>query len=80
VAVAAPVRRDGGAVVAALSVSGPATRLIPATLPAVAAQCVAQADALSGVLGHRLEEPPQPRLERQRGEQAASQQAKEGAA
>ena len=46
-AVAAPVRRDGGAVVAALSVSGPATRLTPATLPGVAAQCVAQADALS---------------------------------
>jgi len=57
VAVAAPVRRDGGAVVAALSVSGPATRLTPATLPAVAAQCVAQADALSAVLGHRPGEP-----------------------
>jgi IclR family transcriptional regulator, acetate operon repressor len=80
VAVAAPVHRDGGAVVAALSVSGPATRLTPATLPGVAAQCVTQADALSCVLGHRLEEPPQPRLERPRGEQAAGQQAKEGAA
>ncbi len=80
VAVAAPVRRDGGAVVAALSVSGPATRLTPATLPGVAAQCVAQADALSCVLGHRPEEPPQPRLERPRGERAAGQQAKEGAA
>jgi IclR family transcriptional regulator, acetate operon repressor len=80
VAVAAPVRRDDGAVVAALSVSGPATRLTPATLPAVAAQCVAQADALSGVLGHRPKEPSQPRLESPRGEQAAGQQAKEGAA
>jgi DNA-binding IclR family transcriptional regulator len=80
VAVAAPVRRDGGAVVAALSVSGPATRLTPATLPGVAAQCVAQADALSCVLGHRPEEPPPPRLGRPRGEQAAGQQAKEGAA
>jgi DNA-binding IclR family transcriptional regulator len=80
VAVAAPVRRDGGAVVAALSVSGPATRLTPAQLPAVAAQCVAQADALSCVLGHRPTEPPQPRLERLPGEQAAGQKAKEGAA
>ena len=80
VAVAAPVRRDDGAVVAALSVSGPATRLTPAKLPAVAAQCVAQASALSCVLGHRPEEPPQPRLERPRDEQAAGEQAKEGAA
>ena len=80
VAVAAPVRRDGGAVVAALSVSGPATRLTPATLPGVAAQCVAQADALSCVLGHRPEEPPQLRLERPQDERAAGQQAKEGAA
>src|SRR5262249_12483784 len=60
VAVAAPVRRDGGSVVAALSVSGPAHRLTPARLPGVAAQCAAQASALSGVLGHRPEEPPQP--------------------
>jgi DNA-binding IclR family transcriptional regulator len=58
VAVAAPVRRDGGAVVAALSVSGPAHRLTPARLPGVAAQCVAQASALSCVLGHRPGEPP----------------------
>jgi DNA-binding IclR family transcriptional regulator len=56
VAVAAPVCRDGGAVVAALSVSGPATRLTPARLPVVAAQCVAQAMALSCVLGHRPDE------------------------
>jgi IclR family transcriptional regulator, acetate operon repressor len=56
VAVAAPVYRDGGAVVAALSVSGPATRLTPARLPGVAAQCVAQASALSAVLGHRPQE------------------------
>lgn len=56
VAVAAPVYRDGGAVVAALSVSGPATRLAPARLAGVAAQCVAQADALSAVLGHRPQE------------------------
>lgn len=56
VAVAAPVYRDGGAVVAALSVSGPATRLTPARLPGVAAQCVTQASALSAVLGHRPQE------------------------
>jgi DNA-binding IclR family transcriptional regulator len=79
VAVAAPVRRDGGAVVAALSVSGPATRLTPAQLPTVAAQCVAQASALSAVLGHRPDE-PQPSLKRRPDEQAPSQQAKEGAA
>jgi IclR family acetate operon transcriptional repressor len=59
VAAAAPVRRDGGAVVAALSVSGPATRLTPALLPGVAAACMAQADALSAVLGHRPQEAPQ---------------------
>jgi IclR family transcriptional regulator, acetate operon repressor len=58
VAVAAPVRRDGGTVVAALSVSGPAHRLTPARLPGVAAQSVAQASALSCVLGHRPGEPP----------------------
>ncbi|HCU91744.1 MAG TPA: IclR family transcriptional regulator [Actinobacteria bacterium] len=58
VAVAAPVYRDGGAVVAALSVSGPATRLAPARLPGVAADCVAQAGALSAVLGHRPLEAP----------------------
>jgi DNA-binding IclR family transcriptional regulator len=53
VAVAAPVYRDGAAVVAALSVSGPASRLTPARVPAVAARCVAEAGALSAVLGHQ---------------------------
>jgi IclR family transcriptional regulator, acetate operon repressor len=75
VAVAAPVRRAGGAVVAALSVSGPATRLTPARLPVVAAQCVAQAGALSRVLGHRPgdpgAQPESPRDERARKEGAA---------
>jgi len=60
VAVAAPVCRDGGAVVAALSVSGPATRLTPARLPAVAAQCADAAAELSAVLGHRPGEPHMP--------------------
>jgi IclR family transcriptional regulator, acetate operon repressor len=53
VAVAAPVYRDGGVVVAALSVSGPATRLTSARLPRVADQCMTEAAALSAVLGHR---------------------------
>jgi len=53
VAVAAPVYRDGGAVVAALSVSGPDNRLTPARAADVARHCVAQASALSAVLGHR---------------------------
>jgi len=53
VAVAAPVYHDGGAVIAALSVSGPATRLQPARVTEVATQCMAEARALSTVLGHR---------------------------
>ena len=58
VAVAAPVFRDGAVVVGALSVSAPASRLTPARIPAVAAQCAAQALALSEALGHRpLPEP-----------------------
>jgi DNA-binding IclR family transcriptional regulator len=52
VAVAAPVFRDGGAVVAALSVSGPASRLSADKIPQVAAQCMAGASALSAALGH----------------------------
>jgi hypothetical protein len=47
------VYRDGGAVVAALSVSGPDNRLTPARAADVARHCVAQASALSAVLGHR---------------------------
>jgi DNA-binding IclR family transcriptional regulator len=64
VAVAAPVYRDGGAVAAALSVSGPATRLTAARVPQVAAECVAEAAALSAVLGHRPERAPQARQAR----------------
>jgi IclR family transcriptional regulator, acetate operon repressor len=60
VAVAAPVYRDGGAVVAALSVSGPGTRLTRQRVADVAAQTVAQAGALSAVLGHRPDGPPHP--------------------
>ncbi len=53
VAVAAPVRRDGGQVVAALSVSGPSTRLTGAAVQQAGAACVAQARGLSALLGHR---------------------------
>jgi DNA-binding IclR family transcriptional regulator len=54
VAVAAPVHRQGGTVVAALSVSGPLTRLGPARLGDVAAACVAESNAISYQLGHRV--------------------------
>jgi DNA-binding IclR family transcriptional regulator len=72
VAVAAPVYRDGGAVVAALSVSGPGTRLTPARVSEVARHCVIQAAALSAVLGHRPDVPPR--------QHAPAQAQKEGAA
>jgi IclR family transcriptional regulator, acetate operon repressor len=80
-AVAAPVYRAGGSpsrdgtpgslpgdgtVVAAMSVSGPATRLTAKRIPAIAAQCVAEANALSAVLGYH--------------QQRARGQRKEGAA
>ena len=53
VAVAAPVYRDGATVVAALSVSGPATRLTKARIPQIAARCMTEANALSAVLGYQ---------------------------
>ena len=53
VAVAAPVRREGRAASAAVSVSGPSTRLGPTRLAEIAAQCMAAADALSAALDHR---------------------------
>jgi len=52
-AVAAPVYRDGATVVAALSVSGPATRLTRARISAIAIRCMGEANALSAVLGYR---------------------------
>ncbi len=55
-----PSSGTAAVVVAALSVSAPASRLSPAEHPAVAAQCAAQAAALSAVLGHRPAEPLQP--------------------
>jgi IclR family transcriptional regulator, acetate operon repressor len=53
VAVAAPVFRDGAAVVAALSVSGPASRMTRTRVAGVATRCVTEASALSAVLGHQ---------------------------
>jgi IclR family transcriptional regulator, acetate operon repressor len=55
VAVAAPVYRDGAAVVAALSVSGPATRMTRPRIPAIASLCRSEASALSAVLGYQPE-------------------------
>ncbi|MFI5035296.1 MAG: IclR family transcriptional regulator [Acidimicrobiales bacterium] len=53
VAVAAPVRRLDGTVIAALSVSGPSTRLGAAWVRELGAQCIAEADVLSRALGHQ---------------------------
>jgi IclR family transcriptional regulator, acetate operon repressor len=67
VAVAAPVYA-GGAVRAALSVSGPATRLTRARIPAVGARCAAEAAALSAVLGYQPEpHPAEPSAEDREG-------------
>ncbi len=55
VAVAAPVRRRDGEVIAALSVSGPSSRLGAARVRETGAQCIAEADALSAALGFRSE-------------------------
>ena len=53
IAVATPIRGYDGAVVAALSVSGPTTRMSRDGLPAVAGYCAEEAAALSAVLGYR---------------------------
>jgi IclR family transcriptional regulator, acetate operon repressor len=52
IAVAAPVVAGSGAVVAALSVSGPASRLAGGQLTAAAESCLAAARSLSVLLGH----------------------------
>ena len=87
VAVSAPVYRDGGAVVAALSVSGPQTRLTPPRIADVAAACMTQASGLSAVLGHRPDGPAPdgpapgaPRLARAAQAPHAAQAQREGAA
>ncbi|MGO9196267.1 MAG: IclR family transcriptional regulator [Acidimicrobiales bacterium] len=53
VAVAAPVFKSGGDVIAALSVSGPSNRLTPPRIAEAAAQCRIEAASLSAALGHR---------------------------
>jgi IclR family acetate operon transcriptional repressor len=53
IAVAAPVHGYDGAVIAALSVSAPATRMTPDRLAAAAEHCAAEAAGLSAVLGYR---------------------------
>lgn len=53
VAVAAPIHKDGGAVVAALSVTGPSTRLGTARRGEVAGHAIAEANELSAELGYR---------------------------
>jgi DNA-binding IclR family transcriptional regulator len=53
IAVAAPIRGYDGAVMAALSVSGPTTRMNRDGLPAVAGYCAEEAAGLSAVLGYR---------------------------
>src|SRR6266568_8149103 len=56
IAVAAPVYRYDGAVVAAISVSGPTSRLARDRVTAAAGRCVQEAAALSAVLGYRPQE------------------------
>jgi DNA-binding IclR family transcriptional regulator len=51
-AVAAPVRGADGAVVAALSVSGPAYRLSTDSFPGIAKRVIEAADEVSGRMGH----------------------------
>jgi IclR family transcriptional regulator, acetate operon repressor len=53
IAIAAPVFRYDGAVVAALAVSAPKSRMRRDTATAVARRCVEEAASLSSALGHR---------------------------
>jgi IclR family acetate operon transcriptional repressor len=52
-ALAAPVRRREGAVIAAISVSGPSMRFNASKMREAAVQCMFEANALSGVLGYQ---------------------------
>ena len=80
IAVAAPVYSAGAAVVAAMSVSGPASRLTRARIQDVAASCIAQADALSAALGYppRTDQPrtDPPRRDPPRTDQPRTDQAR----
>jgi DNA-binding IclR family transcriptional regulator len=53
IAVATPIRGYDGAVVAALSVSGPTNRMTRDGVPAIAGYCAEEAAGLSAVLGYR---------------------------
>jgi IclR family acetate operon transcriptional repressor len=53
IALAAPVYRYDGTVVAALSVSAPTSRVTRGTLIVIARRCVEEAAGLSAALGHR---------------------------
>jgi IclR family acetate operon transcriptional repressor len=53
IAVATPVYKEGGDVIAALSVSGPTSRLDAARIAELALACVDEGNALSLSLGHR---------------------------
>jgi IclR family transcriptional regulator, acetate operon repressor len=53
IAVSAPVRGYDGAVIAALSVSAPTTRMTRERVPGAAGHCVQEAVGLSAVLGYR---------------------------
>ena len=53
IAIAAPVFRYDGTVVAALSVSAPTSRMKRDTATAVARRCVEEAAGLSSALGYR---------------------------
>jgi IclR family acetate operon transcriptional repressor len=64
IAFAAPVFRYDGAVVAALSVSAPATRMTREAAANAARRCVDEAAGLSAALGHR------PRTSRKAGTQS----------
>jgi DNA-binding IclR family transcriptional regulator len=53
IAVATPIRGYDGAVVAALSVSAPMTRMSKDSVATVAGYCIEEAAGLSAVLGYR---------------------------
>jgi DNA-binding IclR family transcriptional regulator len=53
VCIAAPIRNDGGEVVAALGIAGPLSRLSKKTVPTFIPHVVATADQISGRLGYR---------------------------
>jgi IclR family transcriptional regulator, acetate operon repressor len=87
VAVAAPIRNNAGTTLAAVSVSGPATRLSGAVLRQAVASCVAESAALSRALGYRQQvsghQPGTPTTEAQkyrRPRPPKAKRPKEGAA